>query len=108
MNKKFLVNLLKREKTILLPGVVFFVLALESIGTLSLILCAINFTNSSVPCEYVLWCTNSIFAPLLCLIIFNKPCFADDEDSFLQFDEQDSLFSLKSFFLFIYLSFIKQ
>lgn len=43
----------------------------------------------------------TIFAPLLCLIIFNKPCFADDENSFfaddegsfLQFDEQDSLFS---------------
>ena len=35
----------------------------------------------------------AIFAPLLCLMIFNKPCFADDEDSFLQFDEQDSLFS---------------
>ena len=35
----------------------------------------------------------TIFAPLLCLMIFNKPCFADDEDSFLQFDEQDSLFS---------------
>ncbi|KXN76492.1 TPM domain-containing protein [Lactobacillus johnsonii] len=34
----------------------------------------------------------TIFAPLLCLMIFNKPCFADDEDSFLQFDEQDSLF----------------